>query len=209
MQTSPIQLHHRPSHIFKGVFGPVRLFLCMLVASCFVGCGDLDGFDSVEPQSDDQHVSVDTDALRQRPSKLCNCPPETRVFYSPAAEPDCSWVCRRLDEPKRISHNDDAKTETRDAIRPDGRDGEQEHEGVSERRTQRQSYGPPSVAAAPRECITVCPDWTIIGPHPCSHVPECLSKEQTYIDVSAGGSSVLDTRSAPSQGSKTRRPSKK
>ena len=44
------------------------------------------------------------------------------------------------------------------------------------------------------ECYTVCPDWTVIGPHRCDIVPICPTEKTKYIYVSDGGSSTLDTR---------------
>lgn len=44
---------------------------------------------------------------RARRSRLYDCPPMIRVYYSPRFEPDCGWVCGHKDGPKRLTVGDD------------------------------------------------------------------------------------------------------
>jgi hypothetical protein len=159
----------------------VRASLYWVVTAFFTllaGCGDFDHLEPIEPQDDGMQTSEYVGELRARPSKICDCPPDVRVFYSSQAEPDCSWVCGRITGPKsRLQYGDDEIDDLVDRFeniprsKPDDDD-----------------------QARVRECYTVCPDWSVIGPHPCSETAACLEEKDKYIDVSAGGSSTLDTR---------------
>ena len=151
------------------------------VCGVFTGCSPLfllswqdveisGHLEAIEPQDDDLQTSEHVSELRARPSMVCDCPPEVRVFYSPRKNPIAHGYADGLLDQSRLHDGDDDVSQSKDDLADD------DHQ------------------TRLRECYTVCPDWSVVGPHPCDETAECLEKKDNYIDVSAGGSSVLDTR---------------
>ena len=160
-----------------------RVYIMMAALLAFMaGCGDFGNLEPIEPQGDRLQTSEYVSELRARPSMICDCPPEVRVFYSPPSQPDCSSVCGRITGPKsRLHDGDDDASQSKDDL-ADTSDNIRRLKPDDDHQTRL------------RECYTVCPDWSVVGPHPFDETAECWEKKDNYIDVSAGGSSVLDTR---------------
>ena len=157
------------------------LVVVTLVA-LMTACGDVDDFESVvEVQGDTVHTHNHMRELRTRPSKICDGPPALRVFYSPQAEPDCEWIyehitgtkARRRADQDEMSHS---------------RHDEADNAAAASRSTLADKPEPATL-----KCYTVFPEGVIIGPHPCNETPTHF-ENNVIIDVSAGGSSPLDTR---------------
>ena len=161
----------------------------LAITSSVWGCGDFEDLSRIEPQLDDLETSREMGELRERTSKLCNCPPSIRVFYSTPSDPNCSWVCGRIVALK------DAVTDVEETKQSKISRLRKTHDRTSVNRNQ---YGKiqsvPTSDREERECYTVCPDWTVLGPHPCDEIPECLDKDEKNIDFYAGQSSVSETR---------------
>ena len=208
---------------FKNIGNRLAIALIMGSALLVVACGDLEEVDT-EDWSSEVVVSEHDDALRARLSKLCDCPPRTRVFYSPSFEPNCDWVCGKLVSVKRIAcgtaHDPDGGTPTiaKDEDGATDPDGETPQIAKDEDGVMDADGGTPTMTVAGRDgeshectddditagrrtiesglCISVCPDGSIVGPHPCSEIAECLQRLNDDVDTSSGTSSEPDRRPA-------------
>jgi len=173
--------------------------IATLIGLFCIACGDTDQWDENDSSPYALETEQQVNALRGRLSKLCDCPPSTRIFYSPHFEPDCGWVCGELTEPKRCdSGATDADGDTPTIDYEWGRGSAPVSDDSC---PPADAYSPRSVEAEDKEeserarlCHSVCPDGTIVGPHRCSDVAECLTTKKEHLDVSAGGSSILTTR---------------
>ena len=159
---------------------------CLVIGlfTLFTGCGDFEHLELVEPHDEGMQTDEYVGELRARLSKMCACPFDAQLFYSSQAEPDCSWACGRMTGLKSKRQDGDDEMSQSDGDWVDGLDNSP-RSGVEDEDQARR-----------RACYSVCPDWSVIGPHLCSETAACFQENDKYIDVSAGGSSTLDTRRA-------------